>query len=317
MIDLKKELNGARTIAVSGHVRPDGDCIGANSAMYQYLKKTMPEAQIDFFLEAPSGVFLFLKGTDQINSLYDSDTKYDVFIALDCGDAERLGEAQKYFKEAGKTICIDHHISNTGFADVNYIVADASSTCELVYNLIDRADMDADIAEAVFTGIVHDTGVFQYSNTSKNTFQVLGELTEYDFDRTGIIDRTFYEKSYAANQILGRALLESFLFMDGKCIVSMVDQKTMDFYEIQPKSLDGIVNQLRITRGVECAIFLYQTGMQEYKVSMRSNKIVDVAKIAAAFGGGGHIRAAGCTMNGTFHDVVNNISYYIEQQLQG
>jgi bifunctional oligoribonuclease and PAP phosphatase NrnA len=81
--------------------------------------------------------------------------------------------------------------------------------------------------------------------------------------------------------------------------------------------LDGIVNQLRITRGVECAIFLYQTGMQEYKVSMRSNKIVDVAKIAAAFGGGGHIRAAGCTMNGTFHDVVNNISYYIEQQLQG
>lgn len=317
MIDLKKELLGAKTIAISGHMRPDGDCVGANSAMYQYLKKTMPEAQTDFYLEAPSSVFLFLKGTDQINSTYDKDMEYDVFISLDCGDTGRLGEAEKYFNTAKKTICIDHHISNNGFADVNYIVPNASSTCELVYHLINPEDMDEGIAEAVFTGIVHDTGVFQYSNTSKETFQILGELTEYDFDRTGIIDKTFYEKSYAANQILGRALLESFLFMDGKCIVSMIDQKTMDFYGIQPKSLDGIVNQLRITRGVECAIFLYQTGMQEYKVSMRSNKIVDVSKVAIAFGGGGHVRAAGCTMNGTFHDVVNNLSYYIEQQMQG
>lgn len=317
MIDLKKELLGAKTIAISGHMRPDGDCVGANSAMYQYLKKTMPEAQTDFYLEAPSSVFLFLKGTDQINSTYDKEMEYDVFISLDCGDTGRLGEAEKYFNTAKKTICIDHHISNNGFADVNYIVPNASSTCELVYHLINPEDMDAGIAEAVFTGIVHDTGVFQYSNTSKETFQILGELTEYDFDRTGIIDKTFYEKSYAANQILGRALLESFLFMDGKCIVSMIDQKTMDFYGIQPKSLDGIVNQLRITRGVECAIFLYQTGMQEYKVSMRSNKIVDVSKVAIAFGGGGHVRAAGCTMNGTFHDVVNNLSYYIEQQMQG
>ena len=104
--------------------------------------------------------------------------------------------------------------------------------------------------------------------------------------------------------------------MDGKCIVSMVDRKTMDFYEALPRSLEGIVNQLRITRGVECAIFLHETGFQEFKVSMRSNRVVDVAKVATMFGGGGHIRAAGCTMNGTFHDVVNNLSAQIEKQMQ-
>ncbi len=315
MINLKKELIGAKSIAVAGHIRPDGDCIGSNLAMYQYLKKIAPKTEVDLFLEQPSPVFHFLKDMDKIDSEFSKEKIYDIFIALDCGDSARLGDAKKYFLTAKKTICIDHHISNQKFADVNYIEPTASSTCELIFNLIATADMDAEIAKAIFTGIVHDTGVFQYSNTSKKTFEIVGELTTYDFDRTSIIDETFYQKSYVANQILGRALLESFLIMDGKCIVSMVDQKTMDFYQALPRQLDGIVNQLRVTRGVECAIFLYQTGTLEYKVSMRSNHIVDVAKIAGLFGGGGHIRAAGCTMNGTYHDVINNLTSQIEKQL--
>lgn len=317
MINLKQELAEAETIAISGHVRPDGDCVGATTAMYQYVKKLIPGAQVDLYLEQPSEVFSFLKGYEYINSKYDKEMVYDVFIALDCGDEDRLGDAAKYYESARKTICVDHHISNTGFADVDYIVPTASSTCELIFDLMERIKLDVHIAESIFLGIVHDTGVFQYESTSPKTFEVAGILASFDFDRSGIIDRTFYQKSYIANQILGRALLESFLIMDGKCIVSMVDRKTMEFYDALPRSLEGIVNQLRITRGVECAIFLHETGIQEYKVSMRSNRIVDVAKIAAVFGGGGHIRAAGCTMNGTFHDVINNLSYYIEKQLCG
>lgn len=316
MMNLKQELAGAASIAISGHIRPDGDCVGANTAMYQYVKKIMPEAQVDLYLEQPSEVFSFLKGYEYINSAYDKEKVYDVFIALDCGDEDRLGDAAKYYESAGKTICIDHHISNTGFCDVNDIVPTASSTCELIFDLIDREELDVHMAESIFLGIVHDTGVFQYESTSPKTFQAVSVLASFDFDRSGIIDRTFYQKSYIANQILGRALLESFLIMDGKCIVSMVDRKTMDFYNALPRSLEGIVNQLRITRGVECAIFLHETGFQEFKVSMRSNRIVDVAKVAAVFGGGGHIRAAGCTMNGTFHDVVNNLSAQIERQMQ-
>ena len=137
----------------------------------------------------------------------------------------------------------------------------------------------------------------------------------HGFDFSKLIDETFFEKTYVQNQVLGRALLESIRFMDGRCIFSSIDLKTMEFYKVVPKDLDGIVSQLRITKGVECAIFLYQTKTLEYKVSLRSNGKVDVAAIASYFGGGGHVRAAGCTMQGTVHDCVNNLSEQIEKQL--
>ena len=139
---------------------------------------------------------------------------------------------------------------------------------------------------------------------------------KYGFDFSRLIDETFYEKTYVQNQILGRALLESIIFMDGKCVVSMVDKKTMGFYRADSHDLDGIVNQLRLTKGVECAIFMYQTDVLKYKVSLRSNGKVDVAKVAMFFGGGGHVRAAGADMQGTFHDIVNNLSAQIDAQLK-
>ena len=140
--------------------------------------------------------------------------------------------------------------------------------------------------------------------------------SEYGFDFPALIDETYYEKTYAQNQLLGRALLESIMFMGGKCIVSAIDKKTLDFYSATSKDLEGIVNQLRITKGVECAIFMYEVGNLEYKVSLRSCKYVDVSKVAAFFGGGGHVRAAGCNINGTFHDAINNISKQIELQMK-
>ncbi|WP_347559680.1 DHHA1 domain-containing protein [Clostridium sp. AM58-1XD] len=131
-----------------------------------------------------------------------------------------------------------------------------------------------------------------------------------------IITQSFYKKTYVQNQIMGRALLESVTFLHGRCIFSVVRKKDMDFYGVDSNDMDGIVDQLRITEGVECAIFMYETNSQEFKVSMRSNHVVDVSKIAAYFGGGGHIRAAGCTMSGRIHDVVNNLSLHIAKQLE-
>ncbi len=228
-----------------------------------------------------------------------------------------MGEAEKYFDRAKKKINIDHHISNKGCGDVNYIVPEASSTSELIYNgIADKTMLDEEIAKALYIGIIHDTGVFQYSNTSPATLTAAADLISYGFDFPRLIDETFYEKTYVQNQILGRALLESFLFMDGKCVVSMIDRKTMKFYRAEPQDLNGIVNQLRNTKGVECAIFMYQTNTLEYKVSLRSNGKVDVAKVACFFGGGGHVRAAGVTMQGTFYDIVNNLSAQIAVQLK-
>lgn len=315
-MNIYEEVKNAATIGISGHVRPDGDCIGSAMGLYLYLKKACPMATVQVMLEEPADIFNCLKGVDEIHTDFTTDVDtFDVFIVVDA-EKGRIGEAEKYFDQAKKTINIDHHISNSGSGDVNYVVPDASSASELVYQVIeDKSMLDVEIAKALYIGIIHDTGVFQYSNTSPETLKIAAELIAYGFDFPKLIDETFYEKTYVQNQILGRALLESILFMDGKCVVSMVDKKTMNFYQVKPNDLDGIVNQLRNTKGVECAIFMYQIDTLEYKVSLRSNGKVDVAKVAAFFGGGGHVKAAGVTMQGTFHDIVNNLSAQIEQQI--
>ncbi len=313
---IRDEVVNADTIGISGHVRPDGDCIGACMAMYQYLCKVYPHKRVDVFLEQPAAVFSCLSGVGQIHTDFKTDVEsYDVFIALDTVK-ERMGEAESMFDRAGKTINIDHHVSNQGCGDINYIDAGASSTSELVYDVLTEEEIDVEIAKAIYTGIVHDTGVMRYSNTSPKTLQTAAKLIAYDFDFSELIEKTFYEKTYVQNLLLGRALLESIQFMHGKCIVSGLAKRTLDFYHADSKDLEGIVSQLNQTAGTECAIFMYQTGVQEFKVSLRSKGKVDVAKIAVFFGGGGHVRAAGCTMSGTFHDVVNNLSLHIEKQMK-
>lgn len=313
-----EEVKDAGTIGISGHIRPDGDCIGSVMGLYLYLLKKCPDTRIEVFLEQPGPEFACVNRIEDICTSFQTGIdSFDVFIVLD-STKERTGDAERLFDAAVKKINIDHHISNSGQGDVNLIDAKASSASELVYRAIDDpAAIDAEIAKTLYLGIVHDTGVFQYSNTSPETLRAAAELIAYGFDFSEIIDRTFYEKTYVQNQILGRALLESIRFMDGKCIVSMVDKKTMQFYHATPHDLEGIVNQLRNTKDVECAIFMYQTDTLEYKVSLRSNGKVDVAAVAMLFGGGGHVRAAGVTMQGTYHDIINNLSAQIEKQLAG
>ena len=314
---LYEEVKDALAIGISGHVRPDGDCVGSVMGLYLYLKKVCPNAKVQVLLEKPADIFSCIKDVDEIHTDFSTDIQvFDVFFALDTAK-DRLGEGEKYFDSAKKKINIDHHVSNSGCGDVNYIVPGASSTCELIYDLIeDKTALDEDIAKALYIGIIHDTGVFQYSNTSPSTLKAAAELISYGFDFPKLIEETFYEKTYIQNQILGRALLESILFMNGKCVVSMLDKKTMSFYRAEPHDLDGIVSQLRNTKGVECAIFMYQTDVMEYKVSLRSGGQVDVARVAEFFGGGGHARAAGATMRGTFHDIVNNLSSRIAVQMK-
>ena len=310
-------LAGVSTVGISGHIRPDGDCIGSNMALYNYLRKNYPDIRVDVFLQEIPECFSFLDGIEDVRTDYKTDIdSYDLFFALDCGK-ERLGDAEKFFDAAKKKINIDHHISNPGTGDANYIVPTASSACELVYNCIDIEKIDEAVAKCIYTGIVTDTGVFKYSNTSPETLKVVSELIKFGFDFGALVDHVFFEKTYVQNQILGRALLESMLFMDGKCIVSVVSRQTMDFYMVTSSDLDGIVSQLLLTSGTECAMFLYEIGSMEYKVSLRSKGLVNVAEIAELFGGGGHARAAGCTMNGTQHDIINNLSEYIERQLKG
>lgn len=317
-MNIFEEVKNAKTIGISGHVRPDGDCIGSCMGLYLYLKKVCPGARVQVMIEKPADIFSCINDIEEINSDFEPITEeFDVYIALDA-EKSRLGEAEKFFDKAKKKINIDHHISNAkGSGDINYIVPGASSTSELIYQVIaDKSEIDVQIAKALYIGIIHDTGVFQYSNTSPETLRIAAELIAYGFDFSEIIDKTFYEKTYLQNQILGRALLESILFMDGRCVVSVISKKTMSFYNAKPYDLDGIVSELRNIKGVECAVFMYQTDDMEYKVSLRSGGIVNVAEIAALFGGGGHVKAAGVTMKGTFYDIINKLSEQIEKQLK-
>lgn len=311
---ISSELKEAKTIAISGHVRPDGDCVCSVMALYRYLQKKLPKAEIDIYLEEPPAPFHVLQGIEDIKSEFNTDKSYDIFFALDCND-ERLGDALPIFRRAKKCVNIDHHISNTGCGDINIVEPERSSTAELLYDLMEPEFVDEEIAKAVYIGIAHDTGVFRYSNTSPHTLQIAAELLKFGFDFSALIEETYYEKTYFQTQIMGRAILGSVRFMDGRCIVSMVSRRMMEFYCVTPKDLDGIVNQLQGVKGVDCAIFMYETGTLEYKVSMRSNGLVDVSKVAVKFGGGGHVRAAGCMMNGTYHDNINNLSREIAAQL--
>lgn len=314
-LDLIKECRDAAGIGISGHIRPDGDCVGAVLGLQMYLRKCLPEADVRVYLERPAEIFHEIKGFDEIHSDFPDEAVFDVYFVLDCS-ADRIGCAEKYYRAAGKKINIDHHISNPGCGDINYIRPEVGSTCELIYDLIDADQLDRDLAMAIYIGMIHDTGIFQYSNTTTATMEKGARLISYGFDFPRLIRETFYQKNYVQTQIMGRALMESIRFMDNRCIVSAVDRKTMDFYGAEPKDLDGIVNQLRNIEGIECAVFMYQTDVLEYKVSLRTGESVNAAEVAACFGGGGHARAAGCTMQGTFHDCINNLSRHIAEQME-
>lgn len=315
MTKLETMIDQAGKIVILGHVNPDGDCVGSCLAVYNYIKEWDSTKAVTVRLERAPSKFSYLSGFDAIETEAGEET-YDLCICLDSSDEERLGDFKSCFDRSAKTICIDHHITNRGYAQENVIDGHASSACEVVYGQLDESRISKHVAECIYTGIIHDTGVFKYSNTSRKTMEIAGKMMEKGIDFGTIIDGSFYKKTYMQSQILGRALLESITFLDGRCIFSVVRKKDMDFYGVDKSDLDGIVDQLRVIDGIECAIFLYETGIHQFKVSLRSNSIVDVSRIAAYFGGGGHVRAAGCTMSGSVHDVVNNLSAHIAEQLE-
>lgn len=316
MTGLREIAQGAKTILIAGHLRPDGDCVGAAAAAYLYLKKIYPEAQISAYVEKVPEVYRFLDPEHSIFVEKLPEGPVDLFLSLDSSSKDRLGEAECLFDTAGRTACIDHHVSNLGYARENFVEAGSSSACEVLYGLMEEELIDTRIAEAIYIGIIMDTGVFRYSNTSKKTMEIAGSLMEKGVPFWKYIDECFYQRTYTQTQLLGRTLLTSMRLMEGRVIVATVTRRMLEFYGAQTEDIEGIIDQLRVTKGVEVALLLQEIDDQQYKVSMRSNTFVDVSKIAVYFGGGGHVKAAGCTMRGSLHDVVNNITEHIEFQME-
>ncbi|MGP1612396.1 MAG: DHH family phosphoesterase [Catonella sp.] len=315
LVHILELVKDAETIAVTGHNNPDGDCIGSTLAIYNYLTKM--GKKVDVYLEPIGKEFNELPGSEVIKN-EPEDTVYDVFFMLDLGDVDRIGVVSELFSKAKKTVCIDHHITSKGVADENFIITSLSSTCELVFEMMDLDLIDKDVAACLYTGIIHDTGVFHHGCTSKRTMQIAGELMDKGIDFGHIIDHNFYSKTYKQNQVLGRCLMESMILWDGVGVVSYLTRKEMDFYMIDSNDAGGIIDQLRLTEGVKVAILIKEQEPHLFKVSMRSTVTdIDVSKVAAFFGGGGHKMAAGCTISsGTVHDVINNITKQLQFQLK-
>ena len=175
MSKLEELVKEAHSIAISGHIRPDGDCIGSVLATCQYLKKNTPDKEVRVFLESPGPEFSCIQGIEEIDTQMESEKVYDLFFILDCS-LDRIGKALPIAQRAKKRINIDHHISNEGTGDINILEPMASSTSEVVFGLMDVTKLDEEIAKALYLGLVHDTGVFKYSNTSPGTLRIAAEL---------------------------------------------------------------------------------------------------------------------------------------------
>lgn len=292
-----------KTCAIVGHVSPDGDAVGSVTALYGYVRKNFPWIDVELYIERPKESLMFLPGL--ADAFFDTpeDSVRDLFVSCDVSSTDRFGVAGNLFPLAKKTFCVDHHISNPLFADINVVDAEASSCAEVLYTLMDPAGIDLDIATSLYTGIVHDTGVFQYSNTRGETLRIAADLLERGVPASRIIDESFNQRTMRQSRILGKVLQESMLYMDGKVIVGRVTLGDMSAFEVTKKDLDGIVSELRLVKGVLAAVFFYETEPSVFKVSLRSNGNLDVSRAAGTFGGGGHIKAAGCTIEGRLPDV--------------
>ena len=315
MIKIDDLTENIYSIAISGHIMPDGDCAGSLLALYNYLTLNHPEIRVDMYLEKPSSRFGFLKGYDSIISSVPEDTQmtYDLMFCLDCSTLERLGLARQIFLRSRHTVCIDHHISNNGYADENYIFPDASSTCEVLYDLMAEDSLDRDTAECLYVGIVSDTGIFKYACTSPKTMRTAARLMEYGIDTNSVIDESFSSKTYVETRIFGHALEKSVLAFDGRVVYSVITDEDLKMFDATTQDLDGISSALRLIRDTVCAFFIYEKGENEYKVSFRSDEPFDVNRLAEKFGGGGHVRAAGCEVRGELETCLEAIMMQISE----
>ncbi len=316
MKSINEILDGVKSVAITGHIRPDGDCAGSTLGLYNYLKDNFTELNVDIYLEPLSDNFMFLNGADDVRSNADNNVVYDLAVVLDCGDLGRVADFVKSIIENAKsTVCIDHHVASASFADINHICSSISSASEVLFELLDEDRVSKNTAECLYLGMVHDTGVFKYQSTTRRTMEIAGILMEKGINFTAIIDDTFFRKSYIQNKLLGIALCESKLLLDGKLIYSYIPIKTLREYGIPGRDLNGVIDQLRFTEGVEAAMFIYDLPDGSKKVSLRSVNEVDVNTVANEFGGGGHIRAAGFTIKMDCEAIADKVAELISKQL--
>ena len=311
---IRELIQNAKSILIITHENPDGDAVGSSLGLMNGLKK-FGKNKVDVLIPKINSMYSFLPGFEEIKKEANKE-EYDLCIALDTSDLDRLGECRDIFENIEKTIVIDHHITNQNFGDVCYVNAVASSTCQNIIVILAALDIsiNKEIATCIYSGILTDTGAFRY-NVQPETFEFAGMLLETGIDIARIYKTLFDETTVPRTKLLGRAINNLEILENGKVAFTYITDKDMEELNNQDGDHENIVNYGRNIEGVEVSIFFREKD-GKYKVSLRSNEYVDVSVIATLYSGGGHMKASGFEINGTIEEAKEKVIAEIRKQLK-
>ena len=310
---IREIISAHQSIVLCGHLNPDGDAIGSVLALASALHKAGKQVQV--LLEP------YAKKYDVIpNSHFivpkEAVSEVELFIALDSGDMGRLKGIEDVFARANCTVVIDHHTSNSYYGEYNYVEASASSTSEIVFKLLKGyLPLDVDIAAALYAGLIYDTAGFRHTSTTPFTMQIAAELMEYGIPYNKIYNALFDSRSFSELKIMGRALDRAETHFGGKVIYTSVSMGDILDCNGTNKELDAIINYINGVEDTKIACFLYEKTETDIKASFRGKDEYDVCALAQKFGGGGHVKAAGCTITAPIAKAKELIFAEIEKML--
>jgi bifunctional oligoribonuclease and PAP phosphatase NrnA len=301
--------NNQRFVVVS-HASPDGDAIGSTLAMGLMLEELGKDVVFYNHDSVPYN-FCFLEGADRVVSQLEGQEPFDVTVVLDCAEPERVGQDFPANGWGESVLVIDHHKTwDDQFADVYLRDPQAAATGELVFRLVVacEAELTKAIAEALYCCLMTDTGSFRYSNTSRTTFRIAGELIEAGVEPWRMTSHIYEDDPRERLELLALVLDTLEVSHCGRLAFLRIEDEMFEKTQTGPEMTDGFINYARSVRGVEVATQLREQGPDRWRVSFRSRGKVDVSELAAKFGGGGHHNAAGCIMEGTSDEIVDELS---------
>lgn len=290
-----EEIDKAKNIVILTHEMPDGDAIGSSLALYAGLKQLGKDT--DVVIPEYSKTFEFLPNSSEIKKEGRNEV-YDLAIALDCGDIKRLNGFAKYFEDANTKISIDHHSSNTMFADYNFVNPTAPACAQILVIVLEALGViiDKEIGTCLLTGIITDTGGFKYKGVTAETFEFVAELLNRGVNVSDVYKKVLQTISKTRFELTRIAINRLEFLENGKITFTYITKEDEQKLGAGSNDHDGIVERGRDIEGVEVSIFLRETD-NGYKISLRSNEYVNVSDICLMFGGGGHVRAAGGNIN--------------------
>jgi phosphoesterase RecJ-like protein len=309
-------IDAKERFVVACHIHPDGDAIGSLLAIGLTLKKLGKQVQMICSEGVPS-VYHFLPCNEEIRQTITLDFNPQVLICVDCAEKDRVAIDGAIWNLPGLiTVNLDHHITNTMFATLDIVYPKAAATGEVVYSLLVKGNyqIDDEIALAIYTAIATDTGFFRYDSTSAFTLEIASRLVqEYDVKPSKVAEQVHEQKSFNSIKLLGEILSKIQLTNEGKVAWVVLDQSMLSKYPVENEETESYVNYARSIDGVEIGLLFKELKPNEVKLSWRSTAAVDVSKLAAYFGGGGHARAAGCNLSGPIDQIVTKVLNFINE----